>query len=444
MRSLINSIKVATVLWAVTAFSLSAQDFSSKWMFGKGYNSKTNATWESEHFVKATESGEGIMKAVDAAGNDLASYKVLKGRAAAGPFKAGDCFLFEVPAEKAKKGTYVSFDATLSAEPGAPMDWVVEWKDGDKWVTGRKYTCYGPAIGKSYQYTTIHQTYRLKNAPEGEMVKVRLRALEGKVIPGEGDTENPGLAMFVTTTYVGAYVMDFGVTPPKDTTKVLCIGNSFTYYLSCPQMLKELAWREGHYIDMAASLKGGWSMKDHLSFPTTDDEINRGGYDVVILQDQSQAVAQIGSDKKQYADKLANLVAMADKVRTTSEDCRVLIECTWAYAGKKNGGFSNVTEFYHNAGKGIKIVAKAAKADVSPIKDAFRMANIERPDILLFAEDGYHQSVYGSYLKSCVNYLVLFGEPFGKKPSDCGLDPKRAAALRAIAEAVVLGEKFGR
>jgi hypothetical protein len=185
-------------------------------------------------------------------------------------------------------------------------------------------------------------------------------------------------------------------------------------------------------------------MKDHMNFPTTDDEINRGGYDVVILQDQSQAVAQIGSDKKQYADKLANLVAMADKVRTTSEDCRVLIECTWAYAGKKNGGFSNVTEFYQNAGKGIKIVAKATKADVSPIKDAFRMANIERPDILLFAEDGYHQSVYGSYLKSCVNYLVLFGEPFGKKPSDCGLDPKRAAALRAIAETVVLGEKFGR
>lgn len=440
-------LKAGATFWvaaALCSFELSAQDFSSKWMFGKSNVPKTKATWESEHFVKATVSGEGVMKAVDAEGNDLAEYKVIKGRAAAGPFKTGDCFLFEVPAEKAVAGTYVSFDATLSAEPGAPMDWVVEWKDGDKWVAGRKYTCYGPALGKNYQYTTIHQTYRLRNAPEGKVVNVRLRALEGKTIPAVEGSETSGLAMFVTSTYVGAYVMDFGVTPPKDTTKVLCIGNSFTYYLSCPQMLKEIAWKEGHYIDMAASLKGGWSMKDHMNFPTTDDEINRGGYDVVILQDQSQAVAQIGSDKKQYADKLANLVAMADKVRATSEDCRVLIECTWAYAGKKNGGFSNVTEFYQNAGKGIKIVAKATKADVSPIKDAFRMANIERPDILLFAEDGYHQSPYGSYLKSCVNYLVLFGEPFGDDPSDCGLDPKRTAALRAIAEAVVLGGKFGR
>lgn len=210
-------------------------------MFGKENVRKTKATWESEHFVKATVSGEGVMKAVDAAGNDLAEYQVIKGRAAAGPFKAGDCFLFEVPAEKAVAGTYVSFDATLSAEPGAPMDWVVEWKDGDKWV-----------------------------------------------------------------------------------------------------------------------------------------------------------------------------------------------------AGKKNGGFSSVTDFYKNAGKGIKIVAKAAKADVSPIRDAFRMANIERPDILLFAEDGYHQSPYGSYLKSCVNYLILFGEPFGDDPADCGLDKKKTAALRRIAEDVVL------
>ena len=103
-----------------------------------------------------------------------------------------------------------------------------------------------------------------------------------------------------------------------------------------------------------------------------------------------------------------------------------------------------MTEFYENAGKGIKVMAKAAKADVSPIRDAFRLANIERPDILLFAADGYHQSEYGSYLKSCVNYLTLFGEPFGDNPSDCGIDPKKAAALRAIAEAVVFGEKFGR
>lgn len=444
MRSLINFIKVATVLWAVTAFGVSAQDYSSKWMFGKEHNVKTKATWETEHFVKATVCGEGVMKAVDAAGNDLATYQIRSGRAAAGPFKAGDYFLFEVPAENVAAGSYVSFDATMSVDPGAPMEWVVEWKDGDKWVAGRKYTCYGPAIGKDYKYTTLHQAYRFKNAPENNKVCVRLRALDGATVPPMEGRETNGQVMFVTSPYVGAYVMDYGTTAPKDTTRVLCVGNSFTYYLSCPHMLKDLAWKEGHYIDMSASIKGGWTMGQHMTYPTTEDEIKIGGFDVVILQDQSQSAAQVGSDKKKYAANVDNIVAMADKVRTTSEDCRVVLECTWAYAGKKNGGFSCVTEFYENAGKGIKVMAKAAKADVSPIRDAFRLANIERPDILLFAADGYHQSEYGSYLKSCVNYLTLFGEPFGDNPSDCGIDPKKAAALRAIAEAVVFGEKFGR
>ena len=444
MKSLICFIKAAIVLWTVTAFSVYAQDYSSKWMFGKGYNEKIKANWETEHFVKATICGEGVMRAVDASGNDLATYVLRSGRAAAGPFKAGGCFLFEVPAEKVAAGSFVSFDATLSVDPGAPMNWVVEWKDGDKWVAGRKYTCYGPAIGKGYKYTTLHQTYRFKNDPKGNVVSVRLRALGGATVPSMEGRETNGQAMFVTSPYLGAYVMDYGRVAPKDTTKVLCIGNSFTYYLSCPQMLKDLAWKEGHYIDMSASLKGGWTMGQHMTYPTTKDEIKIGGFDVVILQDQSQSAANVGSDRKKYAANITNLVAMADKVRATSEDCRIVLECTWAYAGKKNGGISCVTEFYENAGKGIKVMAKAAKADISPIRDAFRMASIERPDIMLFSADSYHQSEYGSYLKSCVNYLILFGEPFGENPSDCGLDPKKAAALRSIAEAVVLGDNFGR
>lgn len=444
MTGLNKFIKAVTVLWSVTALGLSAQDFSSKWMFGGAYNSKTGETWETEHFVKATVSGEGIMKAVDADGNDLSTYQVLKGKVAAGPFKAGACFLFEVPVENVAAGSFISFDATMSANPGAPMEWIVEWKDGGRWVAGRKYVCHGPALGKDHKYTTIHQAYRLKNSPEDNAVSVRLRALEGAVIPSMEGVDTDAMVMFVTSPYLGAYVLDYGTMPPKDTTRVLCIGNSFTYYHSCPQMLKDIAWKEGHYLDISASLKGGWSIGKHLAYPTTEDEIVQGGYHVVILQDQSQSAAQVGSDRKKYADNVANTVAMARKVRTTSEDCRLLLECTWAYAGKKNGGFSSVTEFYKNAGKGIKVLAKAAKADVSPIRDAFRMANIECPDILLFAPDGYHQSEYGSYLKSCVNYLTLFGEPFGENPSDCGLDPEKADALRNVAESVVLGEKFCR
>jgi hypothetical protein len=189
---------------------------------------------------------------------------------------------------------------------------------------------------------------------------------------------------------------------------------------------------------MSASVKGGWSMGQHLDFAPTDDLVAEGGYDVVFLQDQSQAPAKVGYDKKKNASLLKAMTGMADKVRTTSRDCRVVVECTWAYPGKQNGGFESVSQFYKYAGKGARMMAKAAKAEVSPIREAFRIANMERPDILMFAPDGYHQSPYGSYLKSCVNYLLIYGEKFGDSPSDCGLNAKKAAALRSIAEQVVL------
>jgi hypothetical protein len=395
-------------------------------------------TWETDHYVKATEYGDGVMRAVDSAGNDLQTYEVLKDRAAAGPFEAGDCFLFEIPAKDVSAGSFVSFDATFSVEPGAPVEWALEWKDGDCWVCAGEYKCYGPALGKKYSYTTIHEVYRLSETPSEPSLKVRLRALPGQNVPAsEGETSS-AFAMFVTSPFIGACVMDYGETAPRDTTRVLCVGNSFTYYNSCPQMLKELAWSQGHYIDMNVSVKGGWSMGNHLSLPTTDDLIKDGGYDVAFLQDQSQAPAKVGFDRKGNSALLESMVMMADKVRSTSEECRVIIESTWAYPGKKNGGFESVAEFYKYMGKGVGIMAKAADADVSPIRDAFRIANMERPDIMMFSKDGYHQSPYGSYLKSCVNYLMLYGERFTGSPADCGLEADKADALRNIAESVVL------
>jgi hypothetical protein len=48
------------------------------------------------------------------------------------------------------------------------------------------------------------------------------------------------------------------------------------------------------------------------------------------------------------------------------------------------------------------------------------------------------QSMRDMPVKSCVNYLVLFREPFGETPADCGLEPDKAAVLRNIAEKVIL------
>ena len=80
---------------------------------------------------------------------------------------------------------------------------------------------------------------------------------------------------------------------------------------------------------------------------------------------------------------------------------------------------------------------------LSPIGKAFAKARNEYGftsayNYLLYT-DNYHPHRYGAYLKACVNYLLLYGQPFGDHPADCDVPPAEAAKLRAAAEAVVLG-----
>lgn len=426
--------QVAVTLVAVTCFA-SVAEAQSFWQFGKEYTPKFKESWTQDHIIPATHCGEGTMTAVDADGNALEKYQVIKNRPAAGPFKAGCAYVFEVPAA----GEYIDFNATFSIEDGAPMNWALEIMDAGVWKEGRRYRCHGPAFGGNHVYTSVYHTFCIKTAPSDGKVHIRLRALEGETRPvGEGKS-NDATVMFIPATYLGAKISDFGSVSPKDTTKVLCLGNSFTYFHGSPVMLKELAWKEGHYLDISASLKGGWTMAKHLELPMTKDVVAEGGYDYVFLQDQSQAPAKVGKDKKEHAQLVKDMAAMADEVREISPKCKPVVECTWAYPGKENGGFESYEAFYTYARKGAKIMAKAVgKSKISPIADAFDIVRNERPDINMYHTDSYHQSKEGSYLKSCVNYLMLFGKPFGENPADCLVDKDVAAYLRGVAERVVL------
>ncbi len=423
---------------AVTCFA-SVATAQSLWEFGKKHTPKFEESWMQNHVIPATRSGEGTMTAVDADGKPLARYEVVKNRPVAGPFTAGCSYVFEVPVSDASAGKYVDFNATFSVEDGAPMNWVLEIKDGDSWKEGRRLRCHGPGFGGDYQYASAYCTFNLENTPADGRVHIRLKALEGDTRPVREGRKNEATVMFIPATYLGVKISDFGTACPKDTTRVLCIGNSFTYFHGTPVMLKEIAWNEGHYLDMSASLKGGWTMAKHMALSMTDDLVAEGGYDYVFLQDQSQAPAKVGKDRKEHAQLVKDMAAMADKVRAASPGCKAMVECTWAYPAKEGGGFGSYEAFYAYAKKGAKIMARAVgKARISPIADAFDLVRKERPDIRMYHTDNYHQSPEGSYLKACVNYLMLFGEPFGENPADCLLDKEVAAYLRSVAERIIL------
>ena len=75
---------------------------------------------------------------------------------------------------------------------------------------------------------------------------------------------------------------------------------------------------------------------------------------------------------------------------------------------------------------------------ISPIGEGFKIGRAQ--NLTLLHTDNRHQSREGAYLKACINYLLIYKQPFTTTVSDCGVKRKTAAIIRKIAEQVVLSE----
>ena len=436
-----QTVRLLLAMVAATfALSVSAQEFPSRWFFGKDYNAPIQEAWENQGVIRATDIGDAELKIVKADGSRVDNCLLMYNKPVAGPVSEGDCILVEFPETDLPAGSFLEFDITFAAEEGAPSKWIFEYFDGT-WKSGRTYTVYGSVFESKHQFTSVLETFRLTDRAEGTL-KMRMRALKSNPVKPLDSVAAKQKASVVIqgSSYLGMYVQNLGTAAPSDTLKTIYIGNSFTYYCSSPALLKEIAWNEGHYIEMTPALKGGAYFSQHLKFKTTSDAIARGDFDLAIMQDHSKCPVAVGKDKKEAAQYLDAASALAEKIRATSPDCRFIIEYRSSTTAKNDFyGCGSLDKYNKMTLRGTKLMAKAmGGAELSHITDAFMIVRRDRPDIVILAPDGTHPSMLGAYLKSCINYLTIYGEKFGSNPANCGIDPEVAAYLRSVAEKVVL------
>ena len=224
-----------------------------------------------------------------------------------------------------------------------------------------------------------------------------------------------------------------------DGRRILLVGNSFTYFHDCDSMLLQIARSQGLDLRLGEFLKGGQTFGQHLNLPRTSEAIAAGSYRFAFIQDQSSNAARFSRDKRK--DVLANTVELKRRILQASPDCQVILERTWSFEGEDYAGFGSLANLDLHIGKGAAEIARKAGLWLSPIGIGFNTVRAERPDINLFEPDAKHQSAAGSYLKCCINYLVLTGKPFQGEVATCGVAPETAASLQKVAERTVLGHE---
>lgn len=421
-------IAAAAAIAAIVPATAQAQGFPSKWKLTKSNHTSFEQLWEADSsHIKATECGQGWLDAP----------KCEK-------MSNGDCWVFHFPVDapvqtKGKnKGfaladNYFEFDLMLGSQPASPTWFALEYLDGDKWVTKDMVKC----IGGTNEPTAIIETFKLAKGVRNGEVLVRLRVFDDTPCR---DASSPKTAMrMMPYGYIAGYANHLGTAVPKDTTRIGYLGNSFTFVNSADFILKELAWNEGHYLDMNVSTYPGAYFRSHLGLPGSMDVITEGGYDWFFLQDQSTQAAKFGRDSTVETSNFTK--AIAKVIRYFSPETDIILEQTWAFSKNNFNGFGSYAAFDSCSTVGAARLAKAADAKVSPIAQAFAIVRLERPDIVIYSTDDHHPGAYGAYLKACVNHLTIFGTPFTSDKANYAMDPEACAYLREVAQRVVLGKK---
>ena len=349
--------------------------------------------------------------------------------------RPGDAVLLRAPVRNLTGGTDVSAMICLGQKAVAEKcRWVAEYWDEDRWNEIRTFTTCYDAVDSKYDYNvaTFICDFTLKDDIVNDYVKVRFRLEESQ----------PGAVHFIApSTWTGAALEVNSACPPiADYKKVLILGNSFTYYWGSPFVLKQIARSQGHRLDVRVHAEPGASLAEHDKlYSLSNEAVNEGGYDYVILQELSTSHAKFAANQADNKSVLSDANSLSTVIRNESLTCRLLIENTWAYPGEDGnyGGYGNYESFDANLQTGCSTIAKSLRAEVSPVCLAFASAREKQPEIqLLYTtnNDNHHPSRKGTYLKSCVNYLKIFGGEFTGTPYEGEVeDSEQAAALRALA-----------
>ena len=180
--------------------------------------------------------------------------------------------------------------------------------------------------------------------------------------------------------------------------------------------------RESHFDDVVrrlnAALSESATLKQQLGIAGSMKLIEEGGWDVVVLQGQSQEPAIAETDEATRKEFLESAAELCKRVRAKSPKAEVYFYETWArhadyWKSAKQGPDvgADPKEMQSRLRKWYGVVAKDNGATFVPCGDAWELNYASAKPIRLHRDDNSHPELVGTYL----NALVFFGKIYGVK-----------------------------
>lgn len=218
-------------------------------------------------------------------------------------------------------------------------------------------------------------------------------------------------------------------------TRVLFVGNSYTYVNDLPATFASLAESGHHPVETGMLAWGGATLGGHAIDAETRSALGASRWSDVVLQEQSQIPAVPSLRQTQMYPPARKLVAVVRDV-----GARPLFFVTWAHRdGWPEEGIPDYATMQAAVDAGYLEIAREQNVPVVPVGYAWWITLAQERGGTLWQEDGSHPTPEGTYLAACVFYAAVFREsPVGLAFQN-GLPPEQAARLQKTAADVVLG-----
>ena len=232
-----------------------------------------------------------------------------------------------------------------------------------------------------------------------------------------------------------------GRIPPDDgCTRVLFIGNSYTFVNNLPGTFASMARAHGHavYTDMIAP--GGATLADHAASREVLDKIRTGHWTWVVLQEQSQ-IPSI-EQSRQYT-MYPSARVLVDAIR--SAGASPVVFATWTRRdGWPENGLPDYAAMQAQVTQGYRTIADELHALVVPVGDAWASIAADHTDIPLWQSDGSHPTVQGTFLAANVFVAALFHETPRGLGTRGAVPEVQVYRLQQAAARAVFGESASR
>ncbi|MBD5196846.1 MAG: SGNH/GDSL hydrolase family protein [Bacteroidales bacterium] len=215
---------------------------------------------------------------------------------------------------------------------------------------------------------------------------------------------------------ITAFTIILGVNAAKkeaqDSIRVLFIGNSFTFYNKMPEMVRTIAKNQKKNLAVTSITKGGQRLRGHLQNKELLEILKKGGWDFVIVQEQSTDPALPTDSVKAlvypYAHTLDSLI------HAGSPKAKTIFYMTWGHKygfreSKPHYPLMNTYDgMFHRLYTSYLEMTYDNNAICAPVGMAWDIVRKERPNLIMYKQDSYHPSRAGSYLIANVIYCTMF------------------------------------